>query len=955
MGLHYTGYPYLIGAAAAPAAGLLCYRSGGGRRWINAWRAGLLLVIVAWIPYIWAYVIQDYTLLPVYEYSGRHEFIYRLASSWAGGGGSLAALASVYSLIILLLSRRRVNGVLLASSGLMVLALVTLALENNAFTYNSVEAYAGAGLNPLLQSPWIYPHPLATFLAYSSLLAAVTALVAGDLRGRLVALVAWSILSLSLLLGGVWSYESLGWGGYWAWDPVEVSELVPWLLLTAALHAFPVDRRAGQTLLYMSAAGVFLALLVTRAGLSELHGFASPAAATVTVAGAGFLVFLVLALRDVEALRVLAVFDRRRPYWLGVKVSSLSLFYMGLVTLAIMLWSTVGVLLGRIGSAPTGDSGIRVYHPLLAPALLALLVAMPLSMLGERLKWDNAVGLLASGTASSIALSLLGYLGRVVVSPKSSLLTNIYILVVLPWTGIALAASLMGIARFFKRNRLVAARLAIHFFTAVLVLGLLVSGPYSYNSSYYTDTRLKVGDELVLDGVRIKLLSYEYRLQEGVIDAYTPYAGRSPIFYAGSVAPALLVTGLDEAYQEAVKGLEELKRMGLLGLLDGIHGQGHLEVYNPTISLPTGNVTSNGTYQVVLENATGLLLIRPGEEPNVTLQLVVVGDVLVSPTEGLEGARYLEGPSRGSIKLGDLTVNVTGASVTLVSHGTGQAPAGGPAYRVRDSMLSINGSINGVNLPAVLSDEAIYYVGLFRSNEYTMQLFRFLNETRLGRVLLDGGVDSFRRELFPANCTWPETCLGYPPTPTQVAEGAILKLTFQVESGRSVTTKTIVQRFELNGELQGVRGLVATPLVVRLPTADVYLEVYPPLREGYHELIVYYLHSVSKELDPTRAFSLASVLAAANLYDQGNPNYVVQLAMNQPAQMLHEALTLYTLSEHFDPDNSSIATEGLYIRAKIVPGIRLVWIGGAGLFLTGIATAVITGLSSRRGGESSEE
>ena len=164
--------------------------------------------------------------------------------------------------------------------------------------------------------------------------------------------------------------------------------------------------------------------------------------------------------------------------------------------------------------------------------------------------------------------------------------------------------------------------------------------------------------------------------------------------------------------------------------------------------------------------------------------------------------------------------------------------------------------------------------------------------------------------------------------------------------------ESVVLRFELNGELEGIRGLVATPLILGLPSRDVYVEVYPPLVDGHHELIVYYLHSVSKNLTPIEAFSLASVLAAANHYNPSDPDYVMRLAREKPSLLLHDALKLYADAQSFDPANSTITTEGIHVRVKVIPGVKLVWAGGLGLALAGLATALLAGFPRPSGGRS---
>ncbi|MEM1939334.1 MAG: cytochrome c biogenesis protein CcsA [Acidilobaceae archaeon] len=91
------------------------------------------------------------------------------------------------------------------------------------------------------------------------------------------------LLSLALIFGGLWSYETLGWGGYWAWDPVEVIQLIPWLLITASMHSFALSHKLYGLFIASSLTSVYYGFMVVRSGLSPIHGFASPQALTAYV------------------------------------------------------------------------------------------------------------------------------------------------------------------------------------------------------------------------------------------------------------------------------------------------------------------------------------------------------------------------------------------------------------------------------------------------------------------------------------------------------------------------------------------------------------------------------------------------------------------------------------------------------------------------------------------------
>jgi len=151
----------------------------------------------------------------------------------------------------------------------------------------------GLGLNPLLATIWNVIHPPIIFIAYALILVPFAVKLAGfTIRSeernqdpipvvntyvRLTTVLAWLMLSAGIAIGGYWAYIVLGWGGYWAWDPVETTSLVPWLLLTAYYHAKPIFRKNDvlrDSFLVLAYITVIFATWTTRSGIiSSVHGF----------------------------------------------------------------------------------------------------------------------------------------------------------------------------------------------------------------------------------------------------------------------------------------------------------------------------------------------------------------------------------------------------------------------------------------------------------------------------------------------------------------------------------------------------------------------------------------------------------------------------------------------------------------------------------------------------------
>ncbi|MBC8162830.1 MAG: cytochrome c biogenesis protein CcsA, partial [Roseiflexaceae bacterium] len=256
-----------------------------------------VLVVVALLAYV--FVTQRYDIDYVYNYSSKElEPAFRVAAMWAGQPGSFLVWV-LWGLIAaqLLMRRTRHNEpyvmsvMMLIQTGLLVFLIV-----RNPFVPYMVDGVAttpldGKGLNATLHNPWMIIHPPILFVGYALMAIPFSFAIAGLWRrdydgwvqGALPwVLAAWAFLGLALLLGGYWAYETLGWGGYWGWDPVENAALVPWLTATALVHAMLVQkahgglRRTNFVLALLTYVLVFYASFLTRTGVLSsfsVHSF----------------------------------------------------------------------------------------------------------------------------------------------------------------------------------------------------------------------------------------------------------------------------------------------------------------------------------------------------------------------------------------------------------------------------------------------------------------------------------------------------------------------------------------------------------------------------------------------------------------------------------------------------------------------------------------------------------
>ena len=227
--------------------------------------------------------------------SPRDAFLYRVSALWAGQAGSMllwAVFGGLTGVLLLRKLERSSPAVLSFWCSVQAFFLALLVVDDPMKPLvNFQPGSIGSGMKPLLQNPWMAIHPPVIFVAYALLAVpaglAIQALIDGDAvkwvkRCLPWAIAGWLAMTAGLVLGMVWSYEVLGWGGYWVWDPVENASLVPWLLSTALVHALVLQgQRAGVArwnvvLAFATFISVLYTTFLTRSGvLSEtsVHAF----------------------------------------------------------------------------------------------------------------------------------------------------------------------------------------------------------------------------------------------------------------------------------------------------------------------------------------------------------------------------------------------------------------------------------------------------------------------------------------------------------------------------------------------------------------------------------------------------------------------------------------------------------------------------------------------------------
>src|SRR5881392_3650172 len=246
-----------------------------------------------------AFLTGDFTMKYVAHYSdGVQPLLYKITSYWGGLDGSImfwVFLLSIFGSLAVYVNRERhrelIPYVVATISTVQMFFLYLMVAHKNPFTtYLANAPSEGQGLNPLLQNFYMAIHPPSLYTGFVGMTIpfafGIAALITGHLDDswlravRRWTMFAWLFLSIGLFLGMIWAYEELGWGGYWAWDPVENAALLPWFTATAFLHSVMVQERRSMlrvwnvtlviTTFFLTIFGTFM----TRSGIVQsVHAF----------------------------------------------------------------------------------------------------------------------------------------------------------------------------------------------------------------------------------------------------------------------------------------------------------------------------------------------------------------------------------------------------------------------------------------------------------------------------------------------------------------------------------------------------------------------------------------------------------------------------------------------------------------------------------------------------------
>ena len=480
-------------------------------------------ILICFFTLVGAFMVSDFSLINVYQNSHTLKPIfYKISGTWGNHEGSLllwVIILTIFSFLFLITNKNhpknyRINTLIIQN--ILILGFLFFILFNsNPFSSISPIPKEGLGLNPILQDPALAIHPPLLYVGFvgsSIYFSAAMASVITNYSGKFFAqsikswvIISWSFQTLGILVGSIWAYYELGWGGFWFWDPVENASLLPWFAMTALLHSLLVLEK--RNILYfwsiilclltftLSVTGTFL----VRSGiLNSVHTFANDPSRGIYILS--FLSLMIFA-------SVYILFTKYKPTNDQINSNSKETFI--LINNWFMMFYLITVLLGTLYPIFTDaisnnkiSVGPPFYNSVIIPVVIIFLFFMAI---GPKVKWIKNEFLnfkdLLKIIVGAIAVNfIITYFFK-----SYSLISNLIII-----SSVFLIISTISDA--FKKPKINFARIISHFSFGFLIffIGL------NHNFSIEKDFNLKLGETKKID-------NYNFELKDLKLQQYENY------------------------------------------------------------------------------------------------------------------------------------------------------------------------------------------------------------------------------------------------------------------------------------------------------------------------------------------------------------------------------------------------------------------------------------------------
>ena len=480
-------------------------------------------ILICFFTLVGAFMVSDFSLINVYQNSHTLKPIfYKISGTWGNHEGSLllwVIILTIFSFLFLITNKNhpknyRINTLIIQN--ILILGFLFFILFNsNPFSSISPIPKEGLGLNPILQDPALAIHPPLLYVGFvgsSIYFSAAMASVITNYSGKFFAqsikswvIISWSFQTLGILVGSIWAYYELGWGGFWFWDPVENASLLPWFAMTALLHSLLVLEK--RNILYfwsiilclltftLSVTGTFL----VRSGiLNSVHTFANDPSRGIYILS--FLSLMIFA-------SVYILFTKYKPTNDQINSNSKETFI--LINNWFMMFYLITVLLGTLYPIFTDaisnnkiSVGPPFYNSVIIPVVIIFLFFMAI---GPKVRWIKNEFLnfkdLLKIIVGAIAVNfIITYFFK-----SYSLISNLIII-----SSVFLIISTISDA--IKKPKINFARIISHFSFGFLIffIGL------NHNFSIEKDFNLKLGETKKID-------NYNFELKDLKLQQYDNY------------------------------------------------------------------------------------------------------------------------------------------------------------------------------------------------------------------------------------------------------------------------------------------------------------------------------------------------------------------------------------------------------------------------------------------------
>jgi len=485
----------------------------------------LFFVLISFTSLVICFVISDFSNETVFNNSHTQKPIfYKISGTWGNHEGSLLLWLLVLTLFLFLflinskkeLKRYRILTITFQQIIIIGFFLFVL-ITSNPFNYLFPRPIEGLGLNPILQDPALAIHPPILYVGYvgsslifsATLAAVIENYISKDWAKniKIWILISWVFLTIGIMVGSIWAYYELGWGGFWFWDPVENVSLMPWICLTALLHCVLVlEKREllkSWTIILsiatftLSMCGTFL----VRSGiLNSVHTFANDPSRGIFILC--FLFFLITI-----SLIIFFIFnkekqkDYKKIYFFSKEVSILVNNWFLMYFLSVVLIGTLYPIFLEVLIDHKISVGPPFYNKLIVPFLIFFLIFMSL---GPNLKWIKETNIknkfqLIIFFVISLLISLLIYkkIGQTNLINTVLIAASLYLFIV-------------TIRDFFSKELYNFSKKISHFGFSLLILSILLNGILSSEAII----NLKVGEKFTFKNEKIFFKSLENNEKE---------------------------------------------------------------------------------------------------------------------------------------------------------------------------------------------------------------------------------------------------------------------------------------------------------------------------------------------------------------------------------------------------------------------------------------------------------